>query len=459
MAEDAGGDRAPQSDTPRPSQDLPPDPTGASHEWLEAPEERPAARQVQPSHPGWFVGLQERWMEWRLERAERARQKREERLAAGATGWRRAWDEWCLERAERARIRREQREAQRQARLEARSIALARTTERAQEFRASVEEAIRFGFWERVREFLARRRLAIVGVLCLMAVSGLVGAWLMRTRHRRYLTGTLVAVNGVSIRRDQFYDELVAKYGEATLKSMVERELRGQFVRAHGAEATNRDVEERFRVEARNRDFFKTLGEMGVSETDYRGSLKRVLGEIKLMTQGVEVTEAEIREFYRKNVDPRNLRAMFYSPPMLTVAVIVTPNEATARQALAALKAGAPFGDVAARYSIHDSAARGGLVPRFALGRSYIAVVTGLDAIVRDLQEGQQVGPVRIGNMWWIVRCLSRTPAITRPYHEVKETAAIFARLAKGMAKNKARLDAEFEKFRRSARIQRFAPR
>lgn len=405
------------------------------------------------------IGWRERWEEWRLERAERARRRREERLAAGTTGWRRAWDEWCLERAERARLRREQREAERVARLEARELSRARTAERVAEVRTSVEQAIRFGILERLGEALRTRRLTIATVVVLMLLSAVTGALLMRYRHRRYLVGALVAVNGVVIRRDQFFDEMVARHGMATLNLLVERELRRQFIRAHGAEASDMEVEQRYRLEAKMPEFHRVLASYNITELDYRASLKRVLSEINLFTQGVEVTPAEVREFYRRNVSPNNLRSLFYSPPRVSLAVIVTPDPASAKAAAAALKAGTPFGDVAARYSVHDSATRGGLVEPFYLGRSYVALSTGMDAIARDLQEGQQVGPVQIGRMWWIARCLQRTPAVTRPFEEVKETAEILARLSKGILKNKARLDAEYEKFRSGANIQRFAAR
>jgi len=214
------------------------------------------------------IGWRERWEEWRLERAERARRRREERLAAGTTGWRRAWDEWCLERAERARLRREQREAERLARLEARELSRARTAERVAEVRTSVEQAIRFGILERLGEALRTRRLAIATVVVLMLLSAVTGALLMRYRHRRYLVGALVAVNGVVIRRDQFFDEMVARHGMATLNLLVERELRRQFIRAHGAEASDMEVEQRYRLEAKMPEFHRVLASYNITELD-----------------------------------------------------------------------------------------------------------------------------------------------------------------------------------------------
>jgi hypothetical protein len=87
------------------------------------------------------------------------------------------------------------------------------------------------------------------------------------------------------------------------------------------------------------------------------------------------------------------------------------------------------------------------------------AVTTGLDALARMVDEGQQIGPIERNGVWWIVRCLRREPAVTRSYDEVKDTARLLARYQKGVARNKERLDKEYEAFRKKANIQRFATR
>lgn len=444
---------------PRP--DLPPsDVTERWEQWLEASGQLGTKGKSPKKDPKPVFWCFAQWWEARrLEREERARRRREEHVAAHSQTWLQAYEEWRLVRSERARIRREEKAAARLAALEARERAHAETAGRIAVTREALRRTLLFGTPSRVMEVLRSRRLAILAVLLSMVISGLAGALLMRARHRRYLTGTMVAVNGVVIRRDEFYDELVERYGQATLKQLVDREIRAQFIRAHGAEATKEQVEQRYRLEANSPEFHAVLADVGVTEWGYRGSLKRVLGEINLLCQGVEVTDDEVRAFYRRNVDPRNMRALFYTPPRVRLAVVASPSESRIRGALAALQAGQPFGAVAARYSIHDSAVHGGLLEPYYIGRSFTNMVTGLDSVARQLDEGEQAGPVRIGNVWWIVRCLERKPAVTRSYDDVKDTAKIFARLAKGIVKNKLRLDREFVEFQRKANIQTFATR
>lgn len=370
-----------------------------------------------------------------------------------------AREERGLERRERARMRREEREAARLAAHEERQVSHAGVARVVSDAKASVAQFRENGPIAALGGLMARKKVLIASVCLLMALSGFCGALLMRARHRRYLTGTLVAVNGVVIKRSELNDELYTRHGAATLQTLVDRELRAQFVRAHKAAATDEQVEARFKLEAQMPDFFATLSGVGASETDYRGSLRRVLGEINLMTKGVDVSEAEVRAFYRRNINPANPRALFFTPPEVTLAVVATPNADIANRALSELKSGRPFGEVAARHSIHETGPRGGVVPPYALGRSFTAAVTGLDAIARGLDEGRQTGPVNRNGVWWIVRCIARKPAVTRKYEDVKETAKLFALVEKGVPKNKQRLDAEFQEFRKKANVQRFAVR
>jgi len=428
--------------------------------WLESSGQMPAESETPRTAIGrWIADQRLRFAQWRHVRAERSLMRRGGASPDGSEGRRAEADERMLARRERARIRREEREAARLAAHEAREVSHARAAAAVAGAKEAVALWREHGPLKALAQALVQRRLLLASVFVLMVASGFAGAMFMRARHRRYLTGALVAINGAVIRRSDLNDDLYDRHGAQALNRLIERELRLQFVKAHHALAGDKQVEQRFRLEAQMPTFFATLAEVGTSETDYRGALRRVLSEINLMSQGVKVSEAEVREFYRRNADPRNLRSLFYTPPVVSLAVIVTGQESAARAAMGALKKGAPFGAVARAYSAHDSAGSGGLIPPYAVGRSFTASVSGLDAIASPLQEGEQTGPVRRNGVWWIVRCLNRKPAVTRPYAEVKETAEILARMQKGTAKNGPRLEAEYAEFRKKANIQRFAVR
>ncbi len=397
----------------------------------------------------------ERQAQAEVRRKETAEEKRARMLA------RREMRELAkAEREERARLRREEREVARMQAATKREIVRDQIAGIVSNVRKSAAVMRDEGIGALVRAAFARRWVVAVSLLILVGASALAGALVMRARHRSYLTAVLVAVNGKTIRRDHLNDEMHRLYGRQVLDSLVQRELRHQFLEKHGAVASDRQVDERLRLEAQSPEFMPVLQKAGKSEAEYRESLARVLSEFNLISKGVTVTEAEMRRFYTENADPRNVRALFHTPEVVTLAVIGTASRADADQARKALDAGGDWATLARRYSVDDSAQNGGVVAPFAVGRSLAAHAKGLDAVARRLQKGEQVGPVRLaGGLWWLVRCLDKQPALTRPYDEVKETVRILATAAKGEQVNGARVAAEYEAFRKKANIQTFMSR
>lgn len=416
--------------------------------------------------------LTDRWQAWQQSaddaepdadrKREQAQQRRSERDAEKQARVLAKQQERELARAEReekARLRREEREISRMRSATEREIVRHQVAGTLGTIARAFAVFREGGPFEVIRAAY-RRRWVVVTSLCLLAVvSAVVGALIMRTRHRRYLTATLVAVNGVRILRSDLNDELFERYGASTLNSMVQREIRRQFLKKHGAIASDKQVDERLRFEARSPEFAPILEKAGKSEPEYRESLARVLSELNLVSKGVDVTEAEMREYYDRNASPNNPRALFYSPEVVTLAVIAAPNRATAEKAKAALNAGLDWASAARQYSVDDSAETGGIMQPFALGRSVTAISKGLDAVGQKLEKGQQAGPLQLGNLWWLVRCLERRPAQKRTYEEVKETVRILARAAKGEQMNGRRLAQEYEEFRKKANIQTFLTR
>ncbi len=418
--------------------------------------------------------LTERWKAWQrededsspeaqqLEKQARSAQRREaaaEDRQARAIARREAKQLARVEREERAKRKREERETARMRSAEEREEVRRKVVGFLADLRRSAAVIRDEGIGALIRAAFRRRWVVAVSLVILMLVSAFAGAMIMRARHRAYLTAVLVAVNGQTIRRDQLNDEMHRAYGAQVLDTLVQRELRRQFLKKHGAVATDKQIDERLRLEARSPEFMPILQKAGKSEAEYREPLARVLGEINLVSKGVTVSEAELRDFYARNVNPQNAGSLFYSPEVVTLAVIAAASKADADAARQALTAGADWASVARRYSVDDTAQNGGLMQPFAVGRSLTAHAKGLDAVARRLEQGQQVGPIRIGGLWWLVRCLEKQAALTRPYDEVKETVRVLALAAKGEKENGPRLAAEYEEFRKKANIQTFLTR
>jgi parvulin-like peptidyl-prolyl isomerase len=89
-----------------------------------------------------------------------------------------------------------------------------------------------------------------------------------------------------------------------------------------------------------------------------------------VLTKGITATDAEVKAFYKKNSDPSNKQAVFYTPETIQMAVIVTPTEAEARAALRDLDSGIPFTTVAQNRSKDPSKVSGGMLNPVPRGRT-----------------------------------------------------------------------------------------
>jgi peptidyl-prolyl cis-trans isomerase C len=148
-------------------------------------------------------------------------------------------------------------------------------------------------------------------------------------------------------------------------------------------------------------------------EAEYR--LERLLARIQ--EQVKQPKSKEIAEYYKQN------KGSFVFPELLRAAHIVKNvneqnDEATARAgieaALAELDGGAPFPDVANRYS--DCAGNGGMLEWFPRGE----MVEEFESVVFDLPVGSRTGIFQTRFGFHIATVLDRRPAGPRPFKDIE---------------------------------------
>ena len=136
--------------------------------------------------------------------------------------------------------------------------------------------------------------------------------------------------------------------------------------------------------------------------------------------------------------------------------MIGTRTEADALKALAELKKGVPFADVAKSCSVDGSRINGGNGPAFVRGRSGIRRIPAFEDAIFRLEPGRQFGPRLFGSVWWIVLCRDKTAADTVPFEQVRAECQESVRIQKGVAANAAAVRSDFEAFRKHAAVQVF---
>ena len=284
------------------------------------------------------------------------------------------------------------------------------------------------------------------------------GLGILVMRHRHATEKTVAAVNGVVITDGDLYGRLQVAAGQPVMHKLVEEQLQLQFAAKKGVFPTDADVDARYQQISKDPRFLPALAASGMSIQDYKHSLRVKLAQADVLTQGVTVSEAEIRDFYNKESDPRNPQSQFYKPDTITFRVIATPSLTRAQQALADLGQNTPFELVAAQYSIDPSKDNGGQISPLQRGRSPVSQNPALEATLFNMKVGQTSAPLSFNRQWWIFHCEDKALGQSLPFESIKDEAKLGAEIVKGTKLNGPAIQAEFQDFQRSSTLQAFWP-
>lgn len=296
--------------------------------------------------------------------------------------------------------------------------------------------------------------LPFCGLLAAAMIVGVaVGALVVRQRHRAQ--AVVVSVNGAIITQENLFNRLQADAGNAEMRQIINEELLEQYARQEHL------LPNEAQVEAAWQQFQHRSGPAAIAAARDPGEIKRKLRiqliQSSLLSQNVTVTSEEAKAFYKAQTDKRNPNAQFYTPETATIAVILTPTEAEARAALHELSTGVAFATAANKYSKDTSCQNGGVLPPIQRGRAS-KQIPGLEAAIFGMKIGEQIGPQKFANVWWIIRCLDKTAEVTQPFDSVQEECRRGATLVKGFPKNKTSSEKGFAEFKQKANVQAFWP-
>ncbi|MDD2540078.1 MAG: peptidylprolyl isomerase [Desulfuromonadaceae bacterium] len=124
-----------------------------------------------------------------------------------------------------------------------------------------------------------------------------------------------------------------------------------------------------------------------------------------------KVSDEDLKKFYEQNKDK------FKSGEQFRASHILVKTEKEAQDILAKLKAGGNFDELAKKYSVDSSAAKGGDLGWFGKG----SMVPAFEKAALALKEGQISGIVKSDFGYHIIKLTGKRPAGIRPFEEVKE--------------------------------------
>ncbi|MFC2947946.1 peptidylprolyl isomerase [Virgibacillus sediminis] len=216
---------------------------------------------------------------------------------------------------------------------------------------------------------------------------------------------TVVESEAGNITKEEFYEELKDRHGEAVLQELVTiKVLEDNYdVSEEEVEAELNAAKEQY-----GDNFEMVLQQSGFSsEDEYRNVIYLSLLQEAAMTEGIEVSEEEIKQRYERMQTEINAQH------------ILVEDEETANEVKSKLEEGADFAKLAEEYSTDGSAQNGGDLGWFTAGD----MVPEFEDAAYSMEEGEISDPVASDFGYHIIKVNEKreTEQEIGEYEEVKD--------------------------------------
>jgi foldase protein PrsA len=210
----------------------------------------------------------------------------------------------------------------------------------------------------------------------------------------------VAVVNGEKITKEELRSEAEKAAGKEVLKNLVTEKVILQAAKREGVYPSREEVEKELEFRRReNPNFLQDLQNQKMTLEEYKKQLTEYLAEINLITKGINVTDKEVEEAFKK-----------YKPMLDRVRLrwIVNGSEGEIRKAKEKLAAGAFF-ETVAKDSSQDTTTKdkGGDMGYISLGQ-----LRALSPEIADLATTLPLGKVsdiiKISNAYVIIRVEDR---------------------------------------------------
>ncbi|MEH7159182.1 peptidyl-prolyl cis-trans isomerase [Neobacillus drentensis] len=215
-----------------------------------------------------------------------------------------------------------------------------------------------------------------------------------------------------SILRQEWLNELEARYGKDVLKEMVNQKVVEEMAAKYKIKVSSQDVERELRMlQATTNSFTKQNNK---NEKRWKEQIRTNLLLEELLTKDVKVSTGELESYYEKNKD------LFNVPSAYHVSQIVVASLDEADKTLQELAQGSDFSTLAMERSIDEfSANEGGDIGYISEGderypSQYIE-------IVKELKKDEYSQPVQVEEGYAILKLEMKITGRTYTFADVKE--------------------------------------
>ncbi len=293
--------------------------------------------------------------------------------------------------------------------------------------------------------------LLTIALLIAGGIGAFAGAVWMRGHAK--LNDVVATINGEPIDIQYIQHRMDVASGNAAAHTIAQETLLLQYAKKEGQTPPEADVESKYKELSKDPKFQSELFRTHQNSEDVKRTLRLNMARTALLTRGITVSDMEAQKYYEANVDPKNPNAQYFRPEAVLIAVIVSRKQDMIAKALSALKEGQPFETVAATYSEDNSKANGGRLPAIKKGQPGLEKSPELAKIIFGLKAQQQVGPVKISNAYWIIRCLDKQTSVTIPFDRAHDAAYKGMLMYKGQVENGKKTQDALNAFQSASQI------
>lgn len=221
---------------------------------------------------------------------------------------------------------------------------------------------------------------------------------------------TVATVGESSITREEWLKELEARYGEDTLRELVDQEVISHLAKKYNVKIPKADVERELRT------FQTTYGGSAPDQQNMKSWRKQIELSLlleELLTKDAVVSDEELKSYYEEN------KSTYEVPAAFQLSHIIVKTKAEAGQAIKELKEGSSFETLARERSIDEfTALEGGGLGFIQEGDERYPQAYISEAL--KLKKGDWSAPIKTDEGYAIIKLHDKLNGRKYTYKEVK---------------------------------------
>ncbi|MGG1680156.1 peptidyl-prolyl cis-trans isomerase [Neobacillus sp. NRS-1170] len=215
-----------------------------------------------------------------------------------------------------------------------------------------------------------------------------------------------------TISRQDWLNELEARYGKDVLKEMVDQKVIEEMAAKYDIEISDEDVEREYRMLQTTYNTFSQKKQ--ANEKKWKEQIRSTLLLEELLTRDVEVSNKELKSYYEKN------KSLFDVPAGYHLSHIIVKTKAEAVKASKELAHGSSFSALAMEKSIDEFSANEG---------GDIGFITEEDErypklylqTAKKLKKGKYSKPLKVEQGYALIKLEGKISGETYSFSEVKD--------------------------------------